>query len=350
MKNNFEIISLVRKNILNLKPYSSARDEFKGEASVFLDANENAHGSPIEINFNRYPDPLQLKFKKELEKIKNVNFNQIFVGNGSDEAIDLLFRIFCEPGKDKILICPPTYGMYEVAANINDIALQKVNLTGDFQLDLAKMFSVIDATTKLIFICSPNNPSGNLMNRNDIIEVLEKFNGIVVVDEAYIDFADYSLVNLINEYSNLVILQTLSKAYGMAGLRIGMAFSNSTIIDFMSKVKAPYNLNEYSILQAIEAIKNKNKVDFWISETKNEKRKIINDLTNLKIVEKVYPSDANFLLVKFNDSKKVYDYLLSKGIVVRDRSSQVNCENCLRITIGTSEENLKLLNTFKEIS
>ncbi len=350
MKNSFDIRSMVRKNILGLKPYSSARDEFKGEAKVFLDANENAHGSPIESNYHRYPDPLQLKLKKELAKIKNVDSNQIFTGNGSDEAIDLLFRIFCEPGKDKIVVCPPSYGMYEVAANINDIALQKVNLTQDFQLDLPNIFSTIDSTTKLIFICSPNNPSGNLMNKNDIVEVLEKFNGMVVVDEAYIDFAYESSVNLINDFPNLVILQTLSKAYGMAGLRIGMAFSNPMIIDFMNKVKAPYNLNEYSILQAIEAIKNKSIVDKWIEDIRNEKRKMINALGELDFVLKINPSQANFLLVKFNDAKTVYHYLLSKGIVVRDRSSQVNCENCLRITIGTKEENTELITVLKEIS
>lgn len=350
MKTNFDIQSLVRKNILDLKPYSSARDEFKGEASVFLDANENAHGSPIDSNYNRYPDPLQLKLKKELEKIKNVNSKNIFVGNGSDEAIDLLFRIFCEPGKDKILVCPPTYGMYEVAANINDVALQKVNLTEEFQLDLPKIFSVIDPKTKLLFICSPNNPSGNLENQQDIITVLEMFNGIVVVDEAYIDFAYESLVNLIEDYPNLVILQTLSKAYGMAGLRIGMAFSNPAIIDLMNKVKAPYNLNEYSIQQGIEAIKNKSIVEKWIKEIKNEKLKISNELGELSCVIKIFPSEANFLLVKFNDAKTIYHFLLSKGIVVRDRSSQVNCENCLRITIGTNEENTKLLNALKELS
>lgn len=350
MKTKFEIESLVRKNILELKPYSSARDEFKGEASIFLDANENAHGSPIENNFNRYPDPLQLRLKTELAQLKNTSIQNIFVGNGSDEAIDLLFRIFCEPGKDNVMVCPPTYGMYEVSANINDIQLKKVNLTPEFQLDVKGIFDSKDSNTKMIFICSPNNPSGNLMNRNDVIQVLEKFNGIVVVDEAYIDFAYESLVNLIEDYPNLVILQTLSKAYGMAGLRIGMAFSNKTIIDLMNKVKAPYNLNEYSIKQGIEAVKNKVIVDKWILEIKNEKRKMINALGELDFVLKINPSQANFLLVKFNDAKTIYHYLLSKGIVVRDRSLQVNCENCLRITIGTNEENTKLLNALKELS
>lgn len=351
MKTNFEIESLVRKNILELKPYSSARDEFKGEANVFLDANENAHGSPIENNFNRYPDPLQLRLKTELAQLKNTSIQNIFVGNGSDEAIDLLFRIFCEPGKDNVMVCPPTYGMYEVSANINDIRLKKVNLTSEFQLDVKEIFDSKDSNTKMIFICSPNNPSGNLIQLKDVIQVLESFNGVVVVDEAYIDFAEEaSFIKLVNEFSNLVVLQTLSKAYGMAGLRIGMAFSNKTIIDLMNKVKAPYNLNEYSIKQGIEAVKNVEKVKNWILISNKEKVIMTNELEKLSFVVKIFPSDANFLLVKFNDAKKIYDYLLSKGIVVRDRSSQVNCDNCLRITIGTKDENEKLLNALKEMN
>ena len=340
-----KIIAKVRRNILQLKPYSSARDEFKGSADVFLDANENPFGSPIsEGNFNRYPDPMQWKLKKEIAKVKLVPEKNIFIGNGSDEPIDILFRVFCEPGKDKILICPPTYGMYEVSANINNVQIQKVNLTKDFQLNVTGILDVIEPNTKMIFICSPNNPSGNLMKEEDVKKILNSFEGIVMIDEAYIDFADdWSFLNVLNDYSNLVILQTFSKAYGMAGLRIGMAFAHDDIISLMNKVKPPYNLNEFSIEQAIVAIKNVEKVKTWVGEIQNSRFKIQEEIQKLAIVESVYPSDANFLLVKFKNATEIYSALTKKGIVVRDRSSQVNCDHCLRITIGTSEENKTLL-------
>lgn len=340
-----KILAKVRRNILELKPYSSARDEFKGSADVFLDANENPFGSPIsEGNYNRYPDPLQWKLKQEIAKVKLIPEKNIFIGNGSDEPIDILFRVFCEPGKDQILICPPTYGMYEVSANINDVKIQKVNLTEDFQLDVNGILDAIEPKTKIIFICSPNNPSGNLMMEDDVKKVLRSFEGIVVIDEAYIDFAaDWSFLNHRNEFPNLVILQTFSKAYGMAGLRIGMAFANEEIISIMNKVKAPYNLNQFSIEQATVAIANVGKVKSWVVEIQNSRFKIEEELMRLKIVEKVFPSESNFLLVKFKNSTEIYNALTKKGIVVRDRSSQVNCDNCLRITIGTSEENKTLL-------
>jgi histidinol-phosphate aminotransferase len=340
-----KLITKVRRNILQLKPYSSARDEFKGFADVFLDANENPFGSPIsEGNFNRYPDPMQWKLKQEIAKVKLIPEKNIFIGNGSDEPIDILFRVFCEPGADKILICPPTYGMYEVSANINDVKIQKVNLTKEFQLNVTGILDAIEPNTKMIFICSPNNPSGNLMKEEDVKKVLRSFEGILVLDEAYIDFAnDWSFLNVLNDYPNLVILQTFSKAYGMAGLRIGMAFAHEEIISIMNKVKPPYNLNEFSIEQGMVAIKNVEKVKFWAEEIKNSRFKIQEEIKKLSIVEKVYPSEANFLLVKFKNATEIYNALTKKGIVVRDRSLQVNCDNCLRITIGTSEENKTLL-------
>jgi len=340
-----KIISKVRKNILQLKPYSSARDEFKGNADVFLDANENPFGSPVsEGNYNRYPDPMQWKLKQEIAKVKLVSEENIFIGNGSDEPIDILFRVFCEPGKDKILICPPTYGMYEVSANINDVAIQRVNLNQDFQLDVTGIFDTIDSSTKIIFICSPNNPSGNLMKAEDVKKVLNSFEGVVVIDEAYIDFAnDSSFLNVMKDYPNLVILQTFSKAYGMAGLRIGMAFAHEDIVSIMNKVKPPYNLNEFSIEQGVEAIRSGDRIKKWVNEIQDSRFKIQEELEKLNMVEKVYPSDANFLLVKFKNATEIYNALTKKGIVVRDRSMQVNCDNCLRITIGTPEENKTLL-------
>lgn len=345
-----KILAKVRKNILQLKPYSSARDEFKGSADVFLDANENPFGSPVtEGNFNRYPDPLQWKLKQEIAKVKLISEKNIFIGNGSDEPIDILFRVFCEPGKDQILICPPTYGMYEVSANINDVQIQKVNLIKDFQLNVTEILDAIEPNTKMIFICSPNNPSGNLMKEEDVVKVLSSFDGIVVVDEAYIDFSEKSFLNSLSEFPNLVILQTFSKAYGMAGLRIGMAFAHEEIISIMNKVKPPYNLNQYSIEQGIISIKNSDKVKSWVKEIQNSRFKIREELMRLKIVEKVFPSEANFLLVKFKNATEIYNALTKNGIVVRDRSSQVHCENCLRITIGTPEENMRLLDELNKL-
>ena len=345
----FDINNIIRQNIKTLKPYSSARDEFQGEASVYLDANENSFGSPLEQSYNRYPDPLQFEVKKRLSEIKGVPPKHIFLGNGSDEAIDILFRSFCNPGVDNVILVPPTYGMYEVSANINDIAIKRVPLTEDFQLNLEGIAEAIDDKTKLIFICSPNNPTGNSINREDVETVLANFNGIVVIDEAYINFSrQKTFIQELTEYANLVILQTLSKAWGLAGLRIGMAFASEEIIEVMNKVKPPYNINEASQQLALKALQNIELVNLWIRETLAERDKLVLKLKDLDFVLDIYPSDANFILVKTTDPKGIYNYLVGKGIIVRDRSKVELCEGCLRITIGTPEENITLIQTLKE--
>ena len=345
----FDINNIIRQNIKILKPYSSARDEFQGEASVYLDANENSFGSPLEQSYNRYPDPLQFEVKKRLSEIKGVPPKHIFLGNGSDEAIDILFRSFCNPGVDNVILVPPTYGMYEVSANINDIAIKRVPLNEDFQLNLEGIAEAIDDKTKLIFICSPNNPTGNSINREDVETVLANFNGIVVIDEAYINFSrQKTFIQELTEYANLVILQTLSKAWGLAGLRIGMAFASEEIIEVMNKVKPPYNINEASQQLALKALQNIDLVNLWIRETLAERDKLVLELKDFDIVLDIYPSDANFILVKTTDPKGIYNYLVSKGIIVRDRSKVELCEGCLRITIGTPEENITLIQTLKE--
>lgn len=344
----FDLNSLLRDNIKRLVPYSSARDEFKGEASVFLDANENSYGSPLATDYNRYPDPLQWKVKYRLADIKGVPPQNIFLGNGSDEAIDVLFRAFCRPGIDNVVLCPPTYGMYEVSANINDVTIRKATLTEDFQLDLPAIEAAIDDNTKLIFICSPNNPTANAINRQDIEVVLNNFHGIVVVDEAYINFSKQkTLIQELTEYPNLVILQTLSKAWGLAALRVGMAFASEDIINVFNKVKPPYNINQASQELALEALNNIDQVNAWIRETVLERDKLEFALKALPIVEKVYPSDANFLLAKTTDAKGIYNHLIEKGIVVRDRSKVELCVGCLRITVGTPAENVELINTLQ---
>ena len=346
----FDLNSLLRDNIKRLVPYSSARDEFKGEASVFLDANENSYGSPLATDYNRYPDPLQWKVKYRLADIKGVPPQNIFLGNGSDEAIDVLFRAFCRPGIDNVVLCPPTYGMYEVSANINDVTIRKATLTEDFQLDLPAIEAAIDDNTKLIFICSPNNPTANAINREDIEIVLNNFHGIVVVDEAYINFSKQkTLIRELTEYPNLVILQTLSKAWGLAALRVGMAFASEDIINVFNKVKPPYNINQASQELALEALNNIDQVNAWIKETVLERDKLEFALKALPIVEKVYPSDANFLLAKTTDAKGIYNHLIAKGIVVRDRSKVELCMGCLRITVGTPEENIELIKTLQAI-
>lgn len=347
----FDLNSLLRDNIKRLVPYSSARDEFKGEASVFLDANENSYGSPLSTAYNRYPDPLQWKVKYRLADIKGVPPQNIFLGNGSDEAIDVLFRAFCRPGIDNVVLCPPTYGMYEVSANINDVTIRKATLTEDFQLDLPAIEAAIDENTKLIFICSPNNPTANAINREDIEVVLNNFHGIVVIDEAYINFSKQkTLIQELTEYPNLVILQTLSKAWGLAALRVGMAFASEDIINVFNKVKPPYNINQASQELALEALNNIDQVNAWIRETVLERDKLEFALKALPIVEKVYPSDANFLLAKTTDAKGIYNHLIEKGIVVRDRSKVELCVGCLRITVGTPAENVELINTLQAIA
>ena len=347
---SFNLNNLIRNNIKSLTPYSSARDEFKGEASVFLDANENSLGSPLMKWFNRYPDPYQWKLKEAIRNVKGINTQNIFLGNGSDECIDLLYRCFCNPGKDNIIICPPTYGMYEVSANINDIEIRKAPLMEDFQLDLIHLEHLIDSSTKIIWVCSPNNPTGNSIHHHDIEMLLNNFNGLVVVDEAYINFArQKSFVSLLEEYPNLVVLQTFSKAWGLAALRLGMAFAAADIINILNNVKPPYNINQASQELAIKALEEVGQVNDMIKEIVAMREALSEVFSSLPFVEKVYPSDANFLLVKIKDARKVYEYLLTKGIVVRDRSNVTLCDSCLRITIGTEKENTLLVDALLEM-
>ena len=348
---NFDVQKLLRENIRHLVPYSSARDEFTGVAQVCLDANENSLGSPLTKWYNRYPDPYQHQLKKEISKIKNVAVNHIFLGNGSDECIDVLYRCFCVPAKDNVIICPPTYGMYEVSANINDITIRRAPLLDNFQLDLVHIETLADENTKMIWICSPNNPTGNSMHREDIETVLNNFNGLVVIDEAYINFSRHkSFIQELHDYPNLVVLQTFSKAWGLAGLRLGLAFAPAEIISVMNKVKPPYNISEATQQLALQALQNVDQVNDMIYELVNMREALKEVLEGLPVVEKVYSSDANFLLVKTNDAKKAYRFLLSKSIVVRDRSNVQLCDNCLRITIGTEEENTKLVDALLEYS
>ncbi|WDF68218.1 histidinol-phosphate transaminase [Sphingobacterium oryzagri] len=340
MKESFSLDALLRENIKKLVPYSSARDEFKGEASVLLDANENAFGSPYSKNYHRYPDPLQHQLKEKLYQIKGVPTENIFLGNGSDEAIDLLFRAFCEPAKDNVIVVPPTYGMYEVSANINNVALKKVNLTADYQLDLDGIAAAIDAHTKLIFICSPNNPTGNSIRRQDIETILVNFDGIVVVDEAYINFSKLpSFTKDLVEFPNLVVLQTLSKAWGLAALRLGMAFASQEIIRVFNKIKPPYNINQATQEIVLEALQGVEQVNTWIKLLVEEREKLSASLAELDEVAAVTPSDANFILVKLIEPRALYNFLVDKGIIVRDRSKVELCEGCLRFTIGTPQEN-----------
>jgi histidinol-phosphate aminotransferase len=345
-----DINDLQRENIKNLKPYSTARDEYKGQASVFLDANENSYGSPLEKNYNRYPDPLQLDLKDAISKIKGVPIENTFLGNGSDEAIDLLYRAFCEPGKDNVIILPPTYGMYEVSANINNVEIRKVNLMSNFQLDLDGIAEAIDEHTKLIFICSPNNPTGNSIVRTDIETVLANFKGLVIIDEAYINYAKQrTFIKELTEYPNLVVMQTFSKAWGLAALRLGMAFAARPVIDVLNKVKPPYNINQATQDIALAALTNISQVNDWIKITVEQRDKLSTDLAELPIVKRVYPSDANFILVRVEDASATYNTLVEQGIIIRDRSKVTLCEGCLRITIGTAQENETLLNALKNI-
>eukprot|EP01136_Pigoraptor_vietnamica_P004418 Opistho-1_new@34720 len=346
---SFDLNQLVRSNIQKLVAYSSARDEFSGEAKVFLDANENSLGSPLLKWYNRYPDPHQRAIKQKLSVIKGIAPEHIFLGNGSDECIDLLFRCFCELGKDNVIICPPTYGMYEVSANINDVAVKKAPLLADFQLDLVHLETLVDANTKLIWLCSPNNPTGNALNRTDIETVLNNFNGIVVVDEAYINFAKQkSFIQELTDYPNLVVLQTLSKAWGLAGLRLGMAFASAAIIEVLDKVKPPYNINQATQELVLKALDEVGQVNDMIRLLVDMREALAEVFRSMPTVEKVYPSDANFLLVKIKDARKIYEFLLGKGIVLRDRSNVTLCEDCLRITVGTEQENTLLVDAMQD--
>ena len=345
----FNLEKLTRDNIKNLVAYSSARDEFTGEAKVFLDANENSLGSPLTKWYNRYPDPHQIAVKAALGTVKGIAAEHVFLGNGSDECIDLLFRCFCNPGKDNVVICPPTYGMYEVSANINDVEIRKAPLLESFQLDLVHLETLVDENTKIIWLCSPNNPTGNSLNREDIETVLNNFNGIVVVDEAYINFAKQkTFTQELSEYPNLVVLQTFSKAWGLAGLRLGMAFASVDIINILNKVKPPYNINQATQDLALKALEEVGQVNDMIKEIVDMREALVAVFSKMPTVEKVYPSDANFLLVKLKNAKKVYGFLLTKGIVLRDRSSVKLCDDCLRITIGTEKENTILVDAMAE--
>jgi histidinol-phosphate aminotransferase len=348
---NKTIESLVRDNIKSLKPYSSARHEFEGKASVYLDANENPFGSTLEESFNRYPDPLQWQLKFQLTRIKGVSAENIFIGNGSDEVIDIAYRIFCNPGKDNVIICPPTYGMYEVSGNINDVEIRKVNLTPDFQLDVEAILNAVDEHSKLLFICSPNNPTGNNMNRADIEYLLNNFPGIVIIDEAYINYSNQkTFIQELTEYSNLIVMQTLSKAWGLAALRLGLCYASMDIIDLFNKVKPPYNINLASQELGLQALQNTSMINDWIKTTVNERESLKNRLPAFSFVEKVFPGDANFLLVKVSDADKLYQFLAANEVVVRNRSKEPQCEGCLRITVGTPDENNTLIELLKQFN
>jgi histidinol-phosphate aminotransferase len=346
---NFDLNNIIRPNVLSLKPYSSARDEYEGEAQVFLDANENSLGSVAGGGLNRYPDPYQQKLKAALSGIKNVPAENIFVGNGSDEPIDLLLRAACHPGKDNIIICPPTYGMYEVSANINDVIIYKIALTHDFQLNVPAVLAAVDAQTKIIFICSPNNPTGNVMGAKDIDSLLQQFNGLVVVDEAYIDFCtEPSWSQRLQQYPNLVVLQTLSKAWGLAAARVGLCFASAAIVKILNKIKPPYNISLLAQQTALQALNNEAQMKTWLPVLLSERKILEQALPTIHCVRQVFPSQANFLLVRVSDANGIYQYLTQKGIVVRNRHGVHGCDNCLRITVGTPEENRQLLTALAE--
>ncbi len=344
----FNLENLIRENIKNLKPYSSARSEFSGAASVYLDANENSFGSPLTKWYNRYPDPQQWELKKKIATIKSTPPETMLLGNGSDECIDLLIRAFCNPGVDNIIICPPTYGMYEVNAHINDVHLIEVPLTTAYQLNLEGLEAAITPDTKIIFLCSPNNPTGNSLDREDIETILNNFDGLVVVDEAYINFSRHrSFVAELKDYPNIVVLQTFSKAWGLAALRLGITFASTEIIDVLNKIKPPYNISGATQEITLKALDNLESVNRMITDIVQEREALAKDLIQLPVVQKVYPSDANFLLVRVSDANKLYAYLRDSGIIVRNRNNVLLCEGCLRITVGTEEQNQRLLDSIK---
>lgn len=339
---------LTRANVWRMEPYSSARDDYKGStASVFLDANENPYNTP----FNRYPDPRQGELKVEIAKVKKVESAQIFLGNGSDEAIDLLFRAFCEPRIDNVVAINPTYGMYQVCAEMNDVEYRKVNLTDDFQLPVEALLAATDEHTKLLFVCSPNNPTGNDFCLDDMELLVRRFEGLVVIDEAYIDFADRpSLLMRLQKFPNLVVLQTFSKAWGCAAIRLGMAFASPEIVGIMSKIKYPYNVNLLTQREALNMLHRPYEVERWVKSLKEERTLLIADLKKLAIVEKVFPTDANFVLVRVTDAVAIYNYLVGCGIIVRNRHSVTLCGSCLRITVGTRIENERLIEALKALA
>ena len=337
---------LTRKNIWNLAPYSCARNEFSGTtATVFLDANENPYGAP----YNRYPDPLQLELKKKIHQVKGIPSEYTFLGNGSDEAIDLMYRCFCEPKEDNVVAIEPTYGMYKVCADINDVEYRPVKLDDNYQISADKLLAACDAHTKVIWICSPNNPTGNDINREEVVKVLNGFEGIVVVDEAYSDFSNARPLRFeLPRYKNLVVLNTLSKAWASAALRLGMAFADPEIIAIMNKVKYPYNINLLTQEQALKVLGNSDEIDSWVRLILQERTRLIEAFSQLDFCEKVYPTDANFFLAKVSDAQCIYDYLVEKGIIVRNRTRVQLCYNCLRITIGTRNENSELMGALRQ--
>lgn len=342
----FDVNAWVRPNIRAMQPYSSARDEFHGTASVFLDANENPYNAP----YNRYPDPMQWRLKEKVAEIKGVPKECILLGNGSDEPIDLILRAFCEPGKECMLTVDPTYGMYQVAAEINNVTCRKVKLTSDFQIDMPAFLSQIDDTVKAIYLCSPNNPTGNSLNRKDIYQILDTYKGIVVVDEAYIDFSSLpSYTKDLSKYPNLVVFQTLSKAWGAAGIRLGMAFASPEIIAVLNKIKYPYNVNQLTQEKALEILNNQETMKSQLTLILYERTRLQQELTAIPCVRKIYPTDANFILVDVGDADAVYQKLVDQGIIVRNRNKVVLCAGCLRITVGTEEENTALLNALKNM-
>lgn len=347
---SFKLEKLLRPHIATLQAYTSARDEYKGKEGIFLDANENSFGSITAQDFNRYPDPYQLELKEKISQIKGVKTSQIFLGNGSDEAIDLLFRAFCIPEKDNVILLPPTYGMYEVSASINNVEVQKVPLTAGFQLRTDKILGAVDKHTKIIFICSPNNPSGNKVDRDDILYLLKKFKGIVVVDEAYIDFSDEpSFTTELKNFKNLVVMQTFSKAWGLASLRLGMAFASKDLIKILNRIKPPYNISGLTQETVLAAMDNYEKVKSMTADILSERQYLKSRLESLAFVNKIHPSDSNFLLVKMPNANLVYDELIDKKVIVRNRSKVLLCEDCLRITVGIRAENDRLVEALSEI-
>ena len=345
-----DIKSLIRKNIQDLKPYRSARDDYN--EGILLDANENSYGSTVRnsLNLHRYPTPTQNKLREKIADYRGVDYENIFLGVGSDEPIDLLMRIFCEPAADSIIITPPTYGMYKVTANINNVGIKEIMLTEKFQLKPDEILEQADKNTKLLFLCSPNNPTANDLKRTDILKIVARFPGIVVVDEAYIDFSrQESMAHLVPQYQNLVVLQTFSKAFGLAGIRLGAAISNPEIIHYMLKVKAPYNINKLTADTALKAFEKIDLLKFNINAIREEREYVAEQLSHSSAVEKVYPSASNFLLFKITEAQKVYQKLAKKGVIVRYRGNEPLCENCLRVTIGMPDENVRFLKALKEI-
>lgn len=345
---SFNLENIIRENVKALKPYSSARDEYVSDGSqmVFLDANEN----PFENGVNRYPDPQQRSLKSVLAEQKGVAVENILLGNGSDEVLDLIFRAFCEPKLDNIISLPPTYGMYKVLSRINNIENREVLLTQNFQPDIEEVLKQVDKRSKLLFLCSPNNPTGNSFSETAIIELLKNFNGLVVIDEAYIDFSsNQSWVSRLTEFSNLVVTQTLSKAYGLAGIRLGICIASKEIIAVLNKIKPPYNVNELTQASAMKRILDKPRVNFEVAEIQDQKKLLLSALPQIAFIKTIFPSDANFLLVKVDDANKRYEQLLTKGVVVRNRSAQPRCENTLRLTVGTADENIKLVSVLKDL-